>query len=159
MKSSSEENETSDTKTNVVPLKPATVSREGWCPREQEALLLARLGALPALEYERVRVPAAKELKCRVSWLDKVIENIHVEAAKFADFPPAKDEKTSVGHPIKFIRDDGSEVMSFLVVSAHKNGQDRHIVVLADGNATVINSIPLTDDQIARLKSRLSPHE
>jgi hypothetical protein len=45
-----------DRENKIVPLKPAKPSPEGWGPREQEALLLARLGAMPQLEYERARL-------------------------------------------------------------------------------------------------------
>ena len=62
-----------DDDSNVVPLRPAAPSPEGWGKREQEALTIARLGALPELEYERCRLSAARGLGCRVTWLDRVI--------------------------------------------------------------------------------------
>jgi hypothetical protein len=119
---------------NVVPLKTGQPSREGWGQREAEALLLARLAAMPLLEYERTRLAGARELKCRVSWLDRLVENIRFQAAMLASLPPAQDGRTNVGTPINFFHDNGKEVLGFLVASAHQSGKDRHLLVLADGN-------------------------
>jgi hypothetical protein len=142
----------SNAETNVIQLKPTKPSREGWGPREQEALMLARLAAMPMFDYERIRLRAAKELKCRVSWLDKTVESIRFKAAAFANFPPAKDGRNEVGTPRNFFRDDGSSVTAFLVASAHKDGQDSRLIVLADGNATAVNSVPLSDEGRAELE-------
>jgi hypothetical protein len=142
-----------DPETNVVSLKTAKPSREGWSPREQDALMIARLGAMSILEYERVRIRAAKELKCRVSWLDKTIERVRASAQTLDGYPPAKDGRTHAGCPISFIDNGGSQIMGFLVRSAHQGGQDRHLIVLADGNATVINSVPLSEKRLAQLEA------
>jgi hypothetical protein len=85
---------------NVIPIRPAKPSPEGWGQREQEALLLARLAAMPQLEYERARLAAARELKCRVSWLDRKIEFIRNARASY-NLPPARDG-TKVSDPITF---------------------------------------------------------
>jgi hypothetical protein len=45
--------------------------------------VVAKLSLLGRLEYERVRCKAAKELGCRVSFLDGVLENIHQEISTF----------------------------------------------------------------------------
>jgi hypothetical protein len=140
---------------NVVALNPGKPSREGWTQREQEALILARLGAMPELEYERARIAAAKELKCRISWLDRKVEAIRAQiAAKFKDLPPAKDGRTAVGEPINFFYNNGSFVIGFLTAAVSRRGQDWHLLVLADGNCTVMDSTPLSDARIEELKRR-----
>ena len=155
-------NTNSDGESNVVqlrPVVPALLVAGEWSERELEAHSLAMLSALPALEYERTRVQAAKELKCRVSWLDKIIEGIREKAAAIAHCPPAKDGRNSVGYPINFVYNDGTEVMGFLVAACHYNGKDRHIIVLADGNATTVNSVPLSADYIANLQASQTVYE
>jgi hypothetical protein len=95
---------------------------------------------MPALEYERARNAAARQLKCRVSWLDHTVEAIRARIAEFAHLLPPKDGRTAVGNPINFY-DDGKRHVGFLVAVAHRYGQGHHLLVLADGNATVVDSV------------------
>lgn len=139
---------------NVIPLKRPEISPEGWGQREQDALLIARLAALPAIDYERARAAAARQFKCRVSWLDRTIEAIRSRVAEVQHLPPAKDGRTTVGEPINFVHDNGERVLGFLVASYHQRGEDHHLIVLADGNATVISSVPLSDERIVELKNK-----
>jgi hypothetical protein len=134
-------------KSNVVMLHP-TAPAEKQNQREREARVLATLAALPALDYERLRLEAAQQLKCRVSWLDRQIRGIRSSAAYFTA-SPAQNSQTRVGDAITFVRGDGTEITGFLVASEHWHGRDRHLLVLADGNATVQISTPITEEQPA----------
>jgi hypothetical protein len=140
---------------NIVPLKSKQQpSPEGWTQREQEALSLARLGAMTGLEYERARVSAAKQLGCRVSWLDQKIEIIRNEADAVKHWPPPADRRVEVGTPIPFWPERGESIMGFLVAAAHRAGRDAHVLVLADGNGTVLRTYPLSDEQLAEIRAR-----
>jgi hypothetical protein len=138
---------------NIISLRPDTLSREGWGQREHEALTLARLSRMPELDYDRARTAAARALKCRVSWLDRKIQELRIEIAKFEHFPPS-DDGVRPGTAINFIHNDGSDVLGFVIATANRYGKNRHLLVLADGNGTVVDSIPLTKDRIAELHQR-----
>jgi hypothetical protein len=128
--------------TSVVRLRNIRRSPEGWSQREHEAQLIAKLSLMPALEYERARNAAARQLKCRVVWLDHTVEAIRARIAEFAHLLPPKDGRTAVGTPIIF-HDEGKRHVGFLIAAARRHGQDHHLLVLADGNATVVDSVPL----------------
>jgi hypothetical protein len=128
---------------NVVHLKEnKSPSEEGWTQREQEALAIARLAALSDLDYERSRITAAKQLGCRVSWLDRKIEHIRYMARRLTQ-GPAHDGRTVPGTPIIFCPDNAETLMGFLVKSDHCHDRDRHLIVLADGAATPVISSPI----------------
>jgi hypothetical protein len=140
---------------NVITIRPAKPSPEGWGQREQEALLIARLAAMPLLEYERARLAAAKELKCRVSWLDRKIEFIRCQLAEYRELPPARDGRTKVGEAITFWPDRGPPVIGFVTATAHRNGKDSHFLVLADGNGTCVRSTSLSAERAEELRRLL----
>jgi hypothetical protein len=120
-----------------VRLRNAGRTSEGWSQREHDARLIARLSVMPALEYERTRSAAARQLKCRVSWLDHVIDGIRCRIAEFAHMLPPKDGRASVGTPVNF-HEDGERYVGFLVAAAHRHGQDHQLLVLADDNVSVV---------------------
>jgi hypothetical protein len=100
-------------------------------------------------------VAAAKELRCRVSWLDGKRSTIWETAMKFRGLPPPNDGRTRVGMSINFVHNNGEQVLGFLVVAAReRRGRDVHVVVLADGNGTVVESHPLSDERLAELAER-----
>jgi hypothetical protein len=140
---------------NVIPLMPAKTSREGWGQREQEALLLARLAAMPQLEYERARLAAARELKCRVSWLDRKIDLIRSAIASYQGPLPSAKDGSAAGDPITFWPDRGQPLLGFVTATVHRYGRDGHLLVLADGNGTVVQSTPLSAEKLDKLHRRL----
>jgi hypothetical protein len=143
-----------DDDSNVVPLRPAAPSPEGWGKREQEALTIARLGALPELEYERCRLSAARGLGCRVTWLDRVIGRLRGTIEKYKQIPPARDGK-AVGEGITFWPERGPPIIGFVVTTAHWQGRDWHYLVLADGNGSVVRSTPMSGEELAARQQRL----
>ena len=146
-----------DRENKIVPLRPAKPSPEGWAQREQEALLLARLAAMPQLEYERARLAAARELKCRVSWLDRKMKAIRYMIGECQGLPRAKDGST-VGEPINFWPANGLPVLGFVTATAHQHGKDWHFLVLSDGNGTCVRSTPISGEQL-ELRRRLTEKE
>ena len=143
---------------NVISIRPANPYPEGWSQREHEALLLVRLAAMPQLEYERARLAAARELKCRVSWLDRKLEFIRYEAAEYQELPPAKDGR-KVGDAVTFWPDHGPPILDFVTATAHRDSKDWHLLVLADGNGTCVRSTALREEQLDELKRRLTESE
>lgn len=107
---------------------------------------VARLSLLGRLEYERARCKAAKELGCRVSFLDRVIENIREAVSQF------KHELLNSYGAFRlrsFARDERVSYMGFhsgptvtpawQLASAQEveTGDTINLVLLADGNFTV----------------------
>jgi hypothetical protein len=136
---------------NVVSLRQKP-SREGWSKQEQDALTIARLAALPLLEYERQRIAGAKEIGCRVSWLDRVVKYIHELGCQIKfQAPPQGVELHQPGEPITFHPPDADSVVGFVVISGfgrrYEYWQDKpkqwDLIVLADGNGTALWSVPI----------------
>jgi hypothetical protein len=132
---------------NVVRLVSVRSSPESWPEPEAEAWRLATLAAMPELQYERVRRSAARDLGCRVAWLDGKVEAIRHAGAVLKDLPPAKDVR--VGDEVKFFPRYGPPVMGFVTASARQDGADVVFLVLADGCGTVVRpSAPMVDEQV-----------
>jgi hypothetical protein len=132
---------------NVVSLRPGKPSPEGWSQQEQDALELARLGAMGAIEYERARRGAARKLGIRLSTLNGIVTRIQSAAKRAQLFPPPEDPRP-IGQPITFVYDDGRRVTGFLAAAhgRYEKGRDWHLLVLADGHGTAVWSHPLDDD-------------
>ena len=106
---------------------------------------VASLSLLGRLEYERARCKVARELGCRVSFLDRVIENIREAVSQFqreSIYPEsyglcsfARDER---GEYIA-VHDNSQVTPSWQLASAQKvaTGETVNLVLLADGNFTI----------------------
>lgn len=120
---------------NVIPLRQTPPSREGWSEAEQDALELARLGAMDVIEYERSRIAAARKLKMRPSILDRLVRNIW---GMRRPIPSEQAQPLPVGHPIRFHYTDNRSVMSFVVQADFRYEEHSHLLVLADGKGTAV---------------------
>jgi hypothetical protein len=143
------------TEGNVVPFTHVKLSPEGWGQRAYEALLIARLAAMSQLEYERARIWVAKELGCRVSWLDRTISGIWGKTACCQHLPPSKDGR-KVGDAIDFWPDRGPPILGFITATESQDGKDWHYLVLADGNGTCVRSTPISKERADELRGQLS---
>jgi hypothetical protein len=135
---------------NVVPFgKPPKPQTQGDHVRERTFLdttrAVAKLSQLSRLEYERVRYKAAKELGCRVSFLDRVIENIH-EAIQLLknDYHLRSFAREDGERLIRFRVDDSTVTLSWRVAKAEniKTGEPTELILLADGNFTLVRGVP-----------------
>jgi hypothetical protein len=106
---------------------------------------VAKLSQLSRIEYERVRYKAAKELGCRVSFLDRVIENIH-EAIRLLknDYHLRSFAREDGERLIRFRVDDSTVTHSWRVAKAEdiKTGEPAELLLLADGDFTVVRGVP-----------------
>jgi hypothetical protein len=135
---------------NVIPIRPKP-SSEGWSRQEQEALTIAKLAALPQLEYERARDGAAKKLRCRVTWLDRIIRDIRSKATRYPAWMPNITGNYRVGDPVTVSgRRNGSLTLGFIVATMHSHSEDQLLVVLADGDATTVWATPFSSEEPSR---------
>ena len=116
---------------------------------------VAKLSLLGRLEYERVRCKAAKELGCRVSFLDRVIEKIHEEVSRFKHdyrLSFAREEGECL---ISLYEDESTATPSWRLARA-KRTKDANteepvsLLLLADGNFTVLRGYPLEKPEEGR---------
>jgi hypothetical protein len=119
-----------------------------------EARELARLGCLNALDYERDRVTAAKKLGVRVAFLDSIIGRIRRDIAAFKGDYKVSHTDARVGKCIDFHNSQGQVITSWCIASGQfrwhpDEGKDANLVLLADGNATVVRGRPLSDQPVA----------
>jgi hypothetical protein len=114
----------------------------------QEAKFIAELCLMPALAYERNRTKAAKKLGCRVSFLDSRVEQARQAIAVFRVDQEIFCTNSRAGSCIDFQSYDGSFVSSWCLASGEKRwgdykGQETNLLLLADGNATVVRGCEL----------------
>jgi hypothetical protein len=149
------------TDSNVINLSPRATDIDqqqnsaGQIKVAQEAKLIAALCLMPALAYERERVKAAKKLGCRVSFLDQKVEQVRTAIAQFRADREILCTNSRVGWCIDFKIDDASFVPSWCLASGEKRwgerkGQETNLLILADGNATIVrgselNFVPLPE--------------
>jgi hypothetical protein len=147
---------------NVVPFgklpkpqaKGADVKRERTFLDATRAV--AKLSQLGRLEYERVRSKAAKELVCRVSFLDRVLENVHKEVSNFKHDYHLRSFAREEGERLIGCRvDDSTVTPSWRVAKAEniKTGELTELLLLADGNFTVVRGIPRVEKTAPTLKA------
>jgi hypothetical protein len=108
--------------------------------------VVAKLSQLGRLEYERVRCKAAKELGCRVSFLDRVIENINETVQLFKnDYHLRSFAREDGERLISFLADDSAVTPAWRVAKAEiiKTGEKTDLLLLADGNFTVKRGVPV----------------
>jgi hypothetical protein len=126
---------------NLTPRAPAAVdptARAAVIKAAQEARLIARLCVMPALAYERERAKAAKQLGCRVSFLDQKVEQARERIARFRADTEILCTNARVGECIDFQINDGSFVPSWCLASGERRwGEQTNLLLLADGNATI----------------------
>jgi hypothetical protein len=106
---------------------------------------VAKLSQLGRLEYERVRCKAAKEIGCRVSFLDRVIENIHEAIQLFKNDYLLRSFAREDGELLIGCRVDDSTVTPSWRVAKAENIKTRELtelLLLSDGNFTVVRGVP-----------------
>jgi hypothetical protein len=115
----------------------------------QEAMLIAKLCLMPALTYERERTQAARKLGCRVSFLDDIRLQAGLKIASFRSDSEICCTNSRVGTCINFQERDGSSIPSWCLASGETRwgqykGQETNLLLLADGNATMVRGVDLS---------------
>jgi hypothetical protein len=155
-----------DRKSNVVPLRKGTPIVTAP-PAEEVAVdavrILARIATLDLLGYERARSRAAKELGCRLSFLDRNVARIRDEIQSFKKYVQSENEQR-VGNMINVNMNDGTVVQGLCLASGQE-WDDRGVtlplaigfgegaelrevclILLADNNFTVTLANPISQD-------------
>jgi hypothetical protein len=107
---------------------------------------VAKLSQLGRLEYERVRSKAAKELGCRVSFLDRVLQKVHKEVSNFKhDYHLRSFAREEGERLINLLAEDSTVTPAWRVAKAViiKTGEKTDLLLLADGNFTVKRGVPI----------------
>jgi hypothetical protein len=108
---------------------------------------VARLSLLGRLEYERARSKAAKELGCRVSFLDRVIASIHEAVGNFQRDYTLCSFARGEGEKLVYLRrltKEEADTPSGRLAGAKdvKTGQQTDLLLLADGDFTIVRGGP-----------------
>jgi hypothetical protein len=136
---------------NIVAFgKPPTPQTQADHVKRERAFIdttraVAKLAQLSRLEYERARSKAAKEIGCRVSFLDRVIANIHEAIQRLKNDYDMRSFAREHGERLVNLHvDDNTATPAWQLATAEdiKTGVKDSLLLLADGNFTVKRGVP-----------------
>jgi hypothetical protein len=120
---------------NVVGLAKSQQAQDADVNRERASIdatrAVARLSLLGRLEYERARSKAAKELGCRVSFLDRVIASIHEAVWRFQNDHSLCSFARGKGEKLVDLRMAEGEAVTPVVSRQRQGSEDRAANLLA----------------------------
>ena len=135
-----------DNKVTKFPVKSRKTSDDGSDRTSiDSARVVAKLGVMNAMDYERTRMQAAKDLGCRVSFLDRLVKRVResIQGFKASHWKNFHLEPEPVC--TNFHENDGTVIPAWRIArSVEKNPLDiASLVLLSDGNFTITHAVPL----------------
>ena len=109
--------------------------------------LVAKLARLSLLDYERDRLAAAKELGCRVSFLDSHVAEVRCRIESFSYRVPGSEERNEI---INVQTKSGVVMTGWALAIGYKkkfqddnHGERSYLVLMADGSFSLLETVPL----------------